>query len=653
MTFEAAALPLALVIAALGATRLVSTAARADERELPFGVRVIAGLALLTAAAGWLVLAGVYSRGAAYGLLGFAALGFLVRRGARDASATAPRSAPASPSRASWLWLVPIAAFVLVRGFGGLRFPHYNTCDDLVVYLHFPRLLLESGGFDEPFSMRRLGVLGAGPFVQGFFWPGFGISANAVADATFGQLAIIGGALATRAACAREAGSRHATFAFVLCALLATLTIPYLNTLPMLLPYGGTLILLALHARSAAREPDATSARDAVLWGVIAAWLIGLRVSNVIVPAALWAFEFARAAARRDRARLRLSGIAGVATGLALLPWCLELWSSSGTPLFPLFAGNHRFPSVFSEPLTTRALLKYVAECLNANRAPVLVALAALAFVRREQRTLVLQLASAALLCLVATAASTTAFDSWTVLRYCAPLIFPVLLFLGALVFFAEPRRELRWQRPALAALAAAWLFVPVTTHRVFDPERFSLASFAYADSREWVWAIRKAWRDGFSLEEIPGGRAYEEAQRLLPEGARVVSTAEHAYRWRFDAHTIHSLDCLGQASPDPGMPFFQGAEAVAAYFSGLGYTHLAFTPPRASVCLYSLQHWQAHTYGGQWMWRQWAPFFLDFMKTQRELAQTRRVIFRSPALVVVDLQTRVSGAAAPAVVEP
>lgn len=232
-------------------------------------------------------------------------------------------------------------------------------------------------------------------------------------------------------------------------------------------------------------------------------------------------------------------------------------------------------------------------------------------------------------------------FDSWTVLRYCAPLIFPVLLFLGALVFFAEPRRELRWQRPALAALAAAWLFVPVTTHRVFDPERFSLASFAHADSREWVWAIRKAWRDGFSLEEIPGGRAYEEAQRLLPQGARVVSAAEHAYRWRFDSHAIHSLDCLGQASPDPGMPFQQGAEAVADYFTSLGYTHLAFTPPRASVCLYSLQHWQAHIYGGQWMWRQWAPFFLDFMQTQRELAQTRRVIFRSPALVVVDLRKR------------
>jgi hypothetical protein len=40
-------------------------------------------------------------------------------------------------------------------------------------------------------------------------------------------------------------------------------------------------------------------------------------------------------------------------------------------------------------------------------------------------------------------------------------------------------------------------------------------------------------------------------------------------------------------------------------------------------------------------------------MQTQRELAQTRRVIFRSPALVVIDLQTRLSGAAAPAAAVP
>ena len=645
MSLAAAALPLALVVAALGATRLASAAARTGERELPFGVRVIAGLALLTAVAGWLVLAGVYSRGAAYVLLGVAALGFFVRGGAREAASLAPPTAPESASLARWLWLAPIAVFVLVRGLGALRFPHYNPCDDFVAYLHFPRLLLESGSFDEPFGMRRLGVLGAGPFVQGFFWPGFGISANAVADATFGQLAILGGALATRDACARERRSSYATLAFVLVALLATLTIPYLNTLPVLLPYGGMLILLALHARSVTREPDASSARDAVLWGVLAAWLIGLRVSNALVPAALWAFELARAGMRRDRVRLRLSLIAGAATGLALLPWCLESWQSSGTPLFPLLAGNHRFPSVFTEPLTTRQLVKYVVECASANRAPVLVALAAVAFARREQRALSAQLAGAALLCLVATAISTTAFDSWTLLRYCAPLVVPVLLFLGALVGFAEPSPAFRWQRPALAALVAAWLLIPVTTHRVFDPVRFSLASFAHDDSREWIWAIRKTWNGGFALEDIPGQRPYEEAQRLLPADARVVSAAEQSYRWRYDRQTIHSLDCLGQASPEPGMPFFKGAEAVAEYFAALGYTHLAFTPPRASLCLYSAKHWQMDLHKGQWMWRQWAPLFLDFMQTQRALAQTREVVYRSPTLVVVDLRERVTSA--------
>ena len=79
----------------------------------------------------------------------------------------------------------------------------------------------------------------------------------------------------------------------------------------------------------------------------------------------------------------------------------------------------------------------------------------------------------------------------------------------------------------------------------------------------------------------------------------------------------------------------------MASYFTSLGYTHLAFTPQRRSFCLYSDQHWLAHKARGQWMWRLWAPYFLDFMATQRELARTRTVVFRGPTLVVVDLRVR------------
>jgi hypothetical protein len=634
---DALALPLALVVGALGASRLTSALARSDDAALPVAARVTIGVAALSALAGVAVAAHLYSRAVALLLLGIAAGGLLGARRPRDPAGTAR----ARFRVADALWLAPTVVFLGARTLGGLRHPHYNPCDDWVVYLHFPRLLLESGGFDEPFSMRRLGVLGAGPFVQGFFWPALGISANTVADAVFGQIAVVGGALTLRDALARPDAPRWHALAFVLLALAVSVTIPHLNTLPTLLPYGGTLLLLALHARLVLRAPDAASTRDALLFGVLAAWLIGLRVSNAPLPAALWALELARAAWQRDRARLRLGAVAALATGAALLPWCLSLWQSSGTPLFPLFRGNHRFASLFSEPLTPRQLARYVAECLTANRAPFLAALAALAFARREQRALVAQVFLATGALLVSAALGATAFDSFTVLRYCAPLALPAFLAFGAIVALEPASPAARWRRGALVAIAAAWLLMPVMTHRVFSETPFSQGGIALRQTGEWLDGLRRFVADPFTPDEFGGRRPYEEAQRLLPPEARVVSAAEQAYLWRHDLHVVHSLDCLGQASPDPGMPFFAGAEAMASYFESLGYTHLAFTPPRRSFCLYSDTHWRSHKTKGQWMWRMWAPYFLDFMATQRELARTREVVFRGPTLVVLDLRAR------------
>ncbi len=638
MSPAALLLPLALALAALGAVYLSCAALRSDARDDSLAARITLGIALITPFAGILVAGHVYSRAAALAILGVAGAGWLLA-----GPPSARPAGPAQPSRWSAAVGVGIAAFVVVRAAAALRYPRYHPCDDWVVYLHFPRLLLESGGFDEPFGMRRLGVLGAGPFLQGFFWPYFGVSANAVADAVFGQIAVIGGAIAVRRAIAPAYHSRTADLAFALVALLASLTIPHLNTLPVLLPFGGTLLLAALHARNASLDPSRAAARrDALLFGVLAAWLIGLRVSNAVFPAALWAMDFARGLWTKDRMRLRNGALAAAATALALAPWSAALWHSSKTPLFPLFLGNYRFASIFSEPLSDRQVLAFVAECLAVNRIPMLALLVGVVWVAaRSLRGMCVQLAAAVIALVVATAVATTAFDSYTVLRYCAPLALPAFLVLGAAVVFGSGSGPRGWATPAVVAIAAAWLLVPVTAHLALEPTRFSNAWNTGRHLGEWAWGLQRLAAAPLGREDFGGQPQYEEAQRRLPTGARVVSAAEQAYLWRHDIFTVHGLDCLGQASPDPGMPFFKGAEAVADYFTSLGYTHLAFTPPRRSQCLYSNAFWLAHRTKGQWMWRQWAPYFLDFMRTQQALARSRKVVFRGPTLVVVDLRER------------
>jgi hypothetical protein len=144
----------------------------------------------------------------------------------------------------------------------------------------------------------------------------------------------------------------------------------------------------------------------------------------------------------------------------------------------------------------------------------------------------------------------------------------------------------------------------------------------------------------------VAGARSFAEAQASLEAGARVLSAVSKPFFWRFDRHVIHSVDCPGQASPPPGMPFFQGPDALAGYLLDLGYTHLAFSPPRLDPCLYSLANWSAAEHSGAFLWEAWAPYLLDFLRNEQALAAKLGTVYRSRDVVVVDLR-RARGAGA------
>jgi hypothetical protein len=137
----------------------------------------------------------------------------------------------------------------------------------------------------EPFNWRRLGVLGAGPWLQSYFWPIWTTSAPAVADALIGQLVVFGGAWAA-VSWAPGAGRARPVLAasLGLIALLAALTIPVTNSSPTLLPLGAAVVLLVLTTRLAWGKPARAMWALAVMWGFVAAWLVGFRTSNVVFP---------------------------------------------------------------------------------------------------------------------------------------------------------------------------------------------------------------------------------------------------------------------------------------------------------------------------------------------------------------------------------
>jgi hypothetical protein len=299
---------LGILLASFGTGLLGLRLARCGEARLPLALTGIGGLALLCWLGGWLVAFGLYSRGASLALLapGIVALA-LWARDLRLPLRAAPRSGAVA------LGLAALAAVLFgVRSLASTRSPFVNPCDDWPAYFHLPKLLLESGGLEEPFSMRRLGALGVGPLLQSWFWPIWTTRAAAVADATLGGLALWGAARAAVALPAPGLPAPVVVEAVGLLAGVASLSIPLANGSPALLPMGGALALLVVSA-SLARGPalERLGTAHALLWGAVAAVVVGLRTSNIAFPGILGLAGLGVALARRDGAAARRWMLAG------------------------------------------------------------------------------------------------------------------------------------------------------------------------------------------------------------------------------------------------------------------------------------------------------------------------------------------------------
>jgi hypothetical protein len=375
-----------------------------------------------------------------------------------------------------------------------------------------------------------------------------------------------------------------------------------------------------------------------------------MRTSNVALPGMIGATGLALALVRRDAAGGRRWLVAALAFLVAIAPWCIASWRSSGTPFFPVIRGNYQFASGLSAPLSAWDTASFVASCLWANRLwyPLLLAL----WVGRERRLA----GSAAIvgIALVATVAATalalTGSDSFNVYRYSAPLVIGAVAFLVALVLGGLALPQGGRARAGLAAVGVAtvlWAAVPVQveTHSAGDaglgPRRFGSSPLRGIGRNlsGWSFAVRAVLAEGPVEPRVSGAASFAEAQDELEPGARVLAAVSKPFFWRFDRHVIHSVDCPGQASPPPGMPFFSGPDALADYLLDLGYTHLAFSPPRADPCLYSLSSWTAAATSGAYLWEKWAPYFLDFLRNEQALAEKLGTVYQSRDLVLVDLR--------------
>ena len=118
-----------------------------------------------------------------------------------------------------------------------------------------------------------------------------------------------------------------------------------------------------------------------------------------------------------------------------------------------------------------------------------------------------------------------------------------------------------------------------------------------------------------------------------------MISATNKPFLWDFARQQIDTLDCPGQASPPPGMPFFAGENAMVRYLRDQGYRYLVITPPDNEGCLYSRKRWMNKRHGNSNLNAQWARYFLDFFGNLDRLQEKGAVVWEDIHLKVIDLE--------------
>ena len=222
--------------------------------------------------------------------------------------------------------------FVWIAALLSIGNAEYNPCDD-PTYLYLARRLLVTGNLADPFNNRRLTSLGGMSGLQAMFLAHLPSTYLNLADVLLGSI-LLGLAFISLP-------SRRFNWWGVL--PIAVLVVAYPiqrdNSSPVVLPVGISVLafLLALRFRTKGNERSEIWVLG-VLLGMVVAAAASLRPQFAVPLALLVAFVVIW----KPNERRALSRLASVVIGsfVVLAGWCLALWLTDATPLYPLIGGN-------------------------------------------------------------------------------------------------------------------------------------------------------------------------------------------------------------------------------------------------------------------------------------------------------------------------
>lgn len=521
---------------------------------------------------------------------------------------------------------------------GEVTASNFNNHDDFHAYLVFPRKMLATGTQGEdPFSERRLTTgLGGQPFLDTLVLAALSEQHLHIVDPALGSIVLVAVFLAwARTARVARSAALGAVFVFLL------VPSPVVNVTALT---TGAALYLALARLGPLPDPsraDLDARRNAGFVATCALLIAGaaaLKATFLPAAALLGTVTLAwPAGTLRTRSARVLAG--GTAALLLLVPWMISLHRSSGTYLFPLLGRGVRGPAPdpTSFQLDPTALLGVDPIGRRGLASLALVGLAWLLLSRRARRGGEATLAACAVVVVTVLSIGLRGVDLY---RYAYFVVAPTAMVLGARAasvlmgggrpIDARPSRPVR--RAGAVVLAAGMLLFVL-----------SLARDAVQRHRDFLGGIAFGMRGG-TLDSGAERRGVHALQASIPTGATVLARLTKPYLMDFRRNPVYINDWPGGASPPPGVPAFQGSEALAAYLTRLGIRYVAYSYADEAGYRASKFAERLNRSAPPWI-RNQTRYTLDFQMAVSALGQSRRRIYDDGIAFVLDLCAGPAGA--------
>ena len=472
--------------------------------------------------------------------------------------------------------------------------------DDLNAYFAFTKQILELGSFNvDPFDLMRLGNgLGGQSMLLSLMLANSDFNNLMLVDGGVALLICVG--LVLRICSQRKLGTAW-SIAIILFFLCLPLDLMRINSSSLA---TGMVMLLALFAFLDRNDlNDSTPVKNAFIVGLLSSSACALKTN--LIPPLVFTLAFSYSwhiyATRLNKQALLESVLVPAFVLLMLLPWMMSLKHTSGTLLWPIFGsgfaesnyGNY-VSGGFSGGLSFeekwdiifhRFILRDLYLLLNATCAIIFL------MVKMRRRTITHAYMLGAFLGSLSLLLSFDLTNAYPHVRYTVEP-FDRYIFVAVSVALLAAFTELAsYTSSQYGGKKQASFLAGYSGFLATDWKRKFVFFAAVAVLISFFWYFNygsKAWhtyQNEFAylgsqtkkVEIIPEAEysRHRNAQESVPVGESIFSNDLYTLLYDYKRNRIFKAN--GGASPPPGMPYFQGPEAVASYLLNQGIRYVAY----------------------------------------------------------------------------